>query len=376
MTRSGSRRRGGSLPTASQVLLLRAALGEREEALQAWHEWTVEGDLEEVERVDPGSRSLLPLVWRNLSAVAPEEELPERLRSSYQETWAHNQFLASRGSEVIRTLQGAGLDALVLKGAALSALHYRDWGVRPMEDVDVMVPTGKVSMAHEALREAGWNPASSDFERLIPVRHGETFHGSDGGVFDLHWHALRWPAREDDFWEAAVPLEIGGVRALGLAPADQLLHVCVHAATPHPWPQVRWIADVMTVLGSAGGELDWRRVIEQTRLRDVSVSMAVSLGFLADTFPGSVPAEVLREVRAIRAGLSERLGYWATTLAPPHPARTFFFHWDQYRRARKIGFDGHGPMGFIGFVLRWREVGRIWDLPGHLRGRLALYRRR
>jgi hypothetical protein len=357
-------------------VLLRAALLDAEQAVDAWRDWRRDRDIEEVEATDPGSRSLLPLVWRNLSEQAPGEELPERLRASYQETWAHNQFLASRGGEVIQALRDAGLDAIVLKGAALSVLHYRDWGVRPMEDVDVMVRTHQVSAAADALREAGWNPASSDFDRLIPVRHGETFHGSGGGLFDLHWHALRWPAREDDFWEAAVPLEIGGANALGLAPADQLLHVCVHAATPHPWPQVRWIADAMTILASTNGQLDWDRVVDRTRQRDVSISMAISLDFLAETFPGSVPGEVLREIRGIRAGLSERLGYWATTLPPPNPARTFFFHWDQYQRAKKIDFDGHGRVGFVGFVLRWREVENVWQFPKHLRGRLRLYTRR
>ena len=43
---------------------------------------------------------------------------------------------------VLGELRRRGIEPMLLKGAALTLLHYRDSGLRPMEDVDILVSNG------------------------------------------------------------------------------------------------------------------------------------------------------------------------------------------------------------------------------------------
>src|SRR5215218_5646881 len=83
-----SKQHGGDVgswrPTWQQELLLRAALRGEKEAINAWHEWHASMD---TNRLDAGSYSLLPMVYRNLRAQA--ETVPDlgRLKGNYRYTW-------------------------------------------------------------------------------------------------------------------------------------------------------------------------------------------------------------------------------------------------------------------------------------------------
>src|ERR1700683_4642008 len=128
--------------TPSQLLLLRAALLECPEAVEAAEEWFASGrDAAEpgFSWLEQGSRRLLPLVYRNVKEALPPE-LRETLRRVSLQYWADNQKLFRRLEERLTWFHANGIPTVVLKGAALSVLHYRDKGIRPMSDVDILVP--------------------------------------------------------------------------------------------------------------------------------------------------------------------------------------------------------------------------------------------
>lgn len=127
----------GNLPTAEQLLVLHAALDPAPAAAVAWQRWR---QAIEFDDVDHGSTRLLPLVYRNLGAGAFDEEVAGRLKGLYRRSWSHNQLIFKRAAGAIGVLEGAGIETLVTKGASLALLSYGDVGVRPMDDVDVLVP--------------------------------------------------------------------------------------------------------------------------------------------------------------------------------------------------------------------------------------------
>jgi len=61
------------------------------------------------------------------------------LTGAYRRSWYRNQFLFDAAAKLIDQLAAAGVPVLVIKGAALCTLHYRDIGARPMDDVDMLV---------------------------------------------------------------------------------------------------------------------------------------------------------------------------------------------------------------------------------------------
>ena len=125
-------------PSPTQELLLDAALARGDRALAAWRAWAAEGRLDRTDRV---SRRLLPFVYGNLSAQGLDDPLLGRLREFYLATWKRAQDLLRALERALRVLNAAGIETLLLKGAALAPFYYDDEGVRWLGDLDVLVPT-------------------------------------------------------------------------------------------------------------------------------------------------------------------------------------------------------------------------------------------
>jgi hypothetical protein len=342
-------------PTPAQELLLAAALSEGGEAVAAWEAW---GRVADVDGADPGSQRLFPLVYRRLAAAGVDDPRLAKLKGVYRFSWSRNQLLFHQGAAAVRALREAGIDTLLLKGAALATLVYRDPGVRPMDDLDLLVHREDAPRAMDVLRAAGWRPASERPEERLAVWHADYFVDAGGRALDLHWNAL-WQLSDDaDLWAGSVPTSLNGVPTRALGHADQLLHVCVHGLRWASVPPIRWVADAVLVVRSAGDELDWERLVRVARANDVTLAAGRALGYLREAFAAPVPASVTGELAAARKPVHERLAFRAHA-GRPAPHRMLAVLWDRHRRLPDRG-------SFVSFVQRHSGVERKAALPGHL----------
>ena len=154
---------GSVWPNPAQVLLLRAGLSSGAEAVEAWEEWL---SLAHLDAVDPSSGQVLPLVYRNLAGQGLIGPTHDRLKLHYMAAWAKNQKLFRLLGHVLGQFKDHGIDALVLQGAALVPLYYRDEGTRGMGDFDVLVPEARFREACSVLRAEGWRPLYYDPDRF------------------------------------------------------------------------------------------------------------------------------------------------------------------------------------------------------------------
>ncbi len=351
----------GNRPSPEQALVLKAALSPPEQGRIAWARWRAAVDFDEI---DGGSMRLLPLVYRNLGAETFDPEAGAMMKRTYRSSWSHNQMLFKRAAGALGALGETGIETMVLKGASLSLLAYGGPGVRPMDDVDVLVPIERRADAIDVLRAAGWRPEKADPEAWAEVHHSMGIAGPGGGNLDLHWFSLWQPARDEPLWRAAVPLELSGVRTLAPCPADQLLLVCVHGTPWSPLPPFRWIADAAAVIRSAGEELDWDRLTSEAERRQLTISAAAALGYLREEFHLAVPSAVLDRLRVAPASRHERTAFHAAC-GPDSPQRTLRMAWDRYRRLRDLDTGAPRPSGFVPFARRFWGLDSPWQLPLH-----------
>ncbi len=351
----------GNRPSPAQALVLRAALNPPRQGREAWESWRARVDFDQI---DHGSMRLLPLVYRNLGADAFDPEVAGRMKGIYRRSWSHNQMLFRRAAGAVARLSEAGIETMVLKGASLSLLAYDSPGVRPMDDVDVLVPIGRRVEAVEVMRAAGWRPEKADAEAWAEVHHSMGIDGPEGGNVDLHWFSLWQPARDEPLWRDAVPLELSGTRTLAPCPADQLLLVCVHGTPWSPLPPFRWIADAAAVIRSAGEDLDWDRLVSEAKRRQLTVASAAALGYLRDEFDLVVPPTVVDRLRAAPASRHEHAAFRAAS-RPDGPLRTLRMAWDRYRRLRDLDTGAPRPSGFPSFARRFWGLNSAWQLPLH-----------
>ncbi|MGI8927594.1 MAG: nucleotidyltransferase family protein, partial [Tepidiformaceae bacterium] len=241
-------------PTAREELLLRAATGRPAEALNAWGRWLATGSLDESDAIE--SYSLLPAVYRNLQRLGADAPELARLKGIYRHTGYQNHLLLRAAADAVATLAAAGIETVVLKGAALLLLTYRDVGLRTMNDVDILVRPGHALAAGRALREAGWTCAfpGQRFEGAVAVLHAAGFTAPGLRSLDLHWAMLEeccYAGADDAAWAAAVPFSFEGVATRSLCATDLLLHVCVHGSRGSPAHVIHWVADAIAILRDA-----------------------------------------------------------------------------------------------------------------------------
>ncbi len=354
----------GNKPSAEQGLVLHAALDERDDALAAWQSWRQVVDLD---AADHGSTRLLPLVYRNLGSDSFDPEAAGRLKDLYRRSWTHNQLIFKRAAEAIGVLEAAGIATLVTKGASLAVLSYGDVGVRPMDDVDVLVPIDCTEDAINALSAAGWSPDHDDPSSWTQVHHSLGFAGRDSGNVDLHWFSLWQPANDEELWRASVSLELAGVATRAPSPADQLLLACVHGTPWSPLSPFRWIADAAAVVRSAADRLDWAHLVSEAKRRRLTVATEAALTYLRDEFGIAIPKEVPEQLRKVPVFRHERAAFRAAC-KPDSPLRTLRMAWDRYRRLRDLDTGAPRPDGFVGFARRFWGLESVWQLPLHAAG--------
>ncbi len=284
------------------VLLLRAALLDGPEVAQAFAAWRTGVDLADI---DYGWSRLLPLVQRNLARCGIDDPWIERMRGVRRMYWARNLTLLHRVDPVLAGLAAAGIRVILLKGAGIVAAFGGTVDLRPMDDVDIMVPPEELARSVALLGSLGWRPKEAlpcDPVALAEVTStaGWAFVAPDGSELDLHWRALNLDGRignDQGFWQRAEPARLGGQPALVLAPADQLLHVCVHAVYWAGFSSLRWAADAALIIRASGNWLDWATVCSEARRRGFATLMLDCLSFLQTRLSLPVPRAVLRDLR-------------------------------------------------------------------------------
>lgn len=355
-------------PSESQELLLRAALLEGEQAIDAWRRWK---EMDAVGTTDQDSGRLFPLVCRSLLAVGVEDPDTPTLKGAYRHQWLANTYRLERAAHALTALSGAGIVTMVLKGAALVERHYRDVGARLMYDVDVLVRPDMAHAAAAELERSGWeqDPAV-DLDDLMPVVQGTRFVDAGGVAIDLHWHAMWSPAPEDDFWDAAEPASVGGVPTLRLCPADQFLHVCVHGV----WSEgerVRWVADALTVLRTTPG-MDWERVVRGARARALTLPLLDALDYLREVFDAPIPPDVFHSLREPRPSVTERAGHLAWRIRP-FKLRVAALTLEHYRRQRLLAPAATRRASLASYLRSWAAV--RWGARSGLEMLVGLVRR-
>lgn len=219
------------------------------------------------------------------SPLAPPPDLAAAWRRRAWEDLARGQLMRRELLAALGVLNAAGIAVLLLKGAALCADVYRDWSLRPLGDLDLLLPEADAERALLALQAAGYvlilghdelveTAAGPDLAALVAYHAQVTLHAPrpPGVVVDLHWHLFDRPAYRHGlpmagFWADSRPVDLEGRAARLLAPEAMVLHLAGHQAIHHPeWPGLsgRWRHDLAAFLRANDG-LDWPRLAGEAR---------------------------------------------------------------------------------------------------------------
>ncbi|MBV9412265.1 MAG: nucleotidyltransferase family protein [Acidimicrobiia bacterium] len=267
------------------------------------------------------SQRVAPLLWRSLRDA-------EVVRANADEDWAvalsrdasrckaHAFLVLPQVAErALAPLKAAGLTPLVFKGGALVG-RYPEAGLRPMDDVDLVLPPDQLDAGVTTLERVGWS--------VVPVRRGThhevilTHPALPGLPLEMHRALATWRERSNwlstgDLWQWRTPGTVCGEPAFVLPVEEEIVALAAHAAKPfHVFSRLLWPVDIAVVIGAAeagAGSVDWERVAriaDRARCRTalaVGLSQAERLGASSPAALRTPPARDARE-RALDPVLS------------------------------------------------------------------------
>lgn len=202
-----------------------------------------ESDWTELDRIAAQHR-LQPLL-HSLHRTSPA--VPAPIAANWQMAHRHHALRAlvqqADLAETSELLDRAGIPSVALKGAWLAAHAYPDPALRPMRDIDLLVPEAQVRAAFDLLLAAGYvqaEPAEMTLDEIVRIdKHMPPLIAPRGTRLELHHRLWERDGRLDHASPAASEAAVlararRGTDGIGYPAAHDLLgHVIVHAVYSH-----------------------------------------------------------------------------------------------------------------------------------------------
>lgn len=200
----------------------------------------------------------LPLLYSRLKDFHLLDRLPEEyatlLQKAYYGSLVYNLFLKETVEDLLASASEAGLPVALLKGIALLYILYTDPALRPMVDIDLLIPRKALKVMEAILKEKGFIRKP---ER-VPPHHRAYMHRSGRPLIEVH---LSLQATEyslisfESLSPYLQPLTVGqgtlcsnSGQPLVFFPSLQVLHALLHSAVhrfviTHPLVDVAWLLE-------------------------------------------------------------------------------------------------------------------------------------
>lgn len=334
--------------------------------------------------------------WAHVLALANEHLLTPALRRAVQphraavpsEVWRYlehihlmnsrrNRFIRRQALELIRALNAAGIEPLLLKGI-LMTLHERrfDKGARMMADIDFVVPADLRDLALSVLARLGYRP-----NREFPTGHhavGEYMRDGDPAAVDLHIELIdqKYLLPAAEVWADASRVQAAGGGTYRVpSPTHRVFHNILHAQTHYRGGYYRAELDLRQTFELAylarayGSRIDWAAIagrMRAYRAAPVVQSYVMNAERLMGT-PWPFPRRLLRaRFHAWRCRLQLRVPLvtkltvpWGNLRGAFAWHRMAFLHRDgggtslrwRYRHIRRL-LERHRPSFFVQRLLR------------------------
>ncbi|NEP19644.1 MAG: nucleotidyltransferase family protein, partial [Leptolyngbya sp. SIO4C1] len=234
-------------PNPVQELLLKAILLNGESGYSAWEQWDASVDFN---RLDYHTCCLMPCLYFALRDRSIKSPTLPSIKGIYRKYWCKNQLQFRQLRIVQQKFQEAGLPLIVIRGVALALRSYRDSGLRPVEQLDLLIQAEHIEPVQKLLQDQAWKSVANPYNP-----NSQYFVNSQGNI-KLELHLDAWPLSLDaqaetlkqlhqqnsNLWQAAQSFsQPDGAVFQMLCPADQLLQVLIQGTydvshrSPYRW---------------------------------------------------------------------------------------------------------------------------------------------
>lgn len=281
-----------------QQLLVAAAHNSDDVAARAFGDWLRTTDLDDAQFAE---QRLLVSAANRFPASVLEVPNRERLNGIVRMLWTKSRLAIGSAASTLGLLRSSGVEVLVFKGMAASALDMSGLKGRIAHDVDILVKCDHLERAITVLDESGWRAARGESVLLLKARgprfRSLNFQRPPHGDIDLHTRAyLKTSPRssvERDIWTRSTRTSFLKADVLVPSSTDRLMIAIAHGVVDaHRYSD--WLVDCAQLIRK--GSIDWRLVAELAAELHSSAHAAMALCYLRDILGADVPEEVARSL--------------------------------------------------------------------------------
>ncbi|MGQ1948001.1 nucleotidyltransferase family protein [Geofilum sp. OHC36d9] len=209
-----------------------------------------------------------------------------KLKKEYFSNLARNAALQIVGDEVLQKLRSKGIEAMLLKGSFLSRVVYRDSALRPMSDIDILVPSGRAEEAFTMLA-----PDGADLVNMDKYGHHLPGFMYRGVLLEIHKSLfavnLKYQIPTAIIWQKKEIIPDGGLNAMH--PLHLLAHLLLHIYYSYRNGGVRlgWFYDLKLCFEYYQNRFTKEEIINFMSANDLLKPVSRVLGLLHFLWPQS-----------------------------------------------------------------------------------------
>lgn len=269
------------------------------------------------------AQGISPLLYWNLSKVDSEKNVPVKvmadLRKIYYKNLSRNMVLYHELNNILKALTGAGISVIVLKGAFLAEVIYKNISLRRMSDIDLLIKEDDLPKAKIELAKLMYYPhiyPSELHEKLFTAWPEEVSYISRERNVGIDLHGRIQPLQDpfqmdiNNIWENAKSHKIANIEALVLAPEDLLMHLClhlydhIHRDNQPAAALLRGYCDIAEVITHYGKLLNWSYISQSSKNYKIEELIYECLCIANRYFGAVVPKDFLSELQPIESSVN------------------------------------------------------------------------
>ena len=246
-----------SFPLCEQ-LALEALILQGPSAQRAFRQWI---DCVDFENIRLEATQLVPALFDRF--VRRYQSIPHfpRMKGLHRLSFARNTFLMHAAWHALVRLQEQGVKIIVFKGASLALKYYSGPPLRPMGDIDILVPTHQYDLANAILLKNGWKHRHPE-EIRREIYHATDYVNATSQGLDLHRRTLqevRNASFDKELFQRAHSFEWQGANFLMPSPEDEVLITIVNAMRDWDLIKLIWVQDLALIIKCTPA-LDWTKI--------------------------------------------------------------------------------------------------------------------
>lgn len=237
------------------------------------------------------ANGVLPLIYHELRHY-PQYTISDEIKEAVQEIKNTNFFMSAQLLQLIYLLQEKGINILPIKGPILAEHAYKDLGLRPFSDLDILAKETNLQEIADTLIAMGYH----NEKELSTLSHPyilQNFsdlsftHPDTGLIIELHWKLLKSAQAElsdiSQLFERQITINFQNTQLPSLPLEEEFLYLCVHAAK-HRFERIEWMNDLNRLYELYHKRFDWEKLLLLAKHEAYTNAYLLALSILKSHF--------------------------------------------------------------------------------------------